>query len=77
LRLARGGLYAVLNNYILDVAGILLALAAYAVFLRPFPSDRIPDLDRQLAPVFAIVTMGIVGLGVACFWVAYRLNGLA
>jgi membrane-associated phospholipid phosphatase len=66
------------QHYVLDViAGILLACVAYLVFLRDYPREKIPELDRRLAPVFALGTLGVVGLGVACFWVAYRLSGKA
>jgi membrane-associated phospholipid phosphatase len=64
------------QHYVLDViAGILLASVAHVLFLRSYPRDRIPELDRRLAPVFALGTLGIVGLGVACFWVVYQLGG--
>ena len=64
------------QHYILDViAGILLASAAYVVFLRSYPRDRIPELDRRLAPVFALCTIGIVSLGVCGFWVGFQLQG--
>ena len=36
-----------------------------------------PELDRRLAPVLGLCILGIMGLGVACFWVAYRLSGEA
>ena len=66
------------QHYILDVfAGIFLAWVAYVIFLRNYPREQIPELDRRLAPVFALGTIGIVGLGVACFWVAYQLKGLS
>jgi membrane-associated phospholipid phosphatase len=66
------------QHYLLDViAGIFLASVAYVVFLRSYPRDHIPELDRRLAPVFALLTLGIVGLGVACFWVVYQLRGLS
>lgn len=66
------------QHYVLDVVGgIFLASAAYAVFLRDYPRDQIPESDRRIAPVFALCTFGIVGLGVACLWLAYRLNGLS
>ena len=65
------------QHYILDVvAGAILASVAYALFLRSYPRSQIPELDRRLAPVFALVTIGIVVVGAASFWVAYRLTGL-
>jgi membrane-associated phospholipid phosphatase len=61
------------QHYILDViAGIFLACVAYAVFLRSDPREEIPELDRRLAPVLALGILGIIGLGVACFWVVYQ-----
>lgn len=66
------------QHYVLDVvAGVLLACVAYAVFLRDFHRERVPVHERRLAPVFAVGTISIVGLGVACFWVVYRLKGLS
>ena len=64
------------QHYIADViAGIALASAAYVVFLRGYPRDQIPERDRRLAPIFALGTVAIIGLGVACFWVVYELKG--
>lgn len=61
------------QHYILDVvAGILLAGAAYGVFLRNYRRQDVPELDRRLAPVVALLTLGIAGLGVAGFYVLYR-----
>ena len=66
------------QHYIVDVvAGILMASVAYIVFLKNYARDNIPELDRRLAPVFALGTIGLVGLGVAGFWVAYKLKGVA
>ena len=64
------------QHYVLDVmAGICLACVAYTVFLRNYPREEVPDLDRRLAPVLALGIFGTLGLGVACFWVAYQLSG--
>jgi membrane-associated phospholipid phosphatase len=63
------------QHYVVDlIVGILLALAAYAVFLRGEPRANVPELDRRLAPLLALVVAGIVGLGFACYWVAYMLG---
>lgn len=63
------------QHYILDViGGILLACASYAVFMRSYPRTEIPDLDRRLAPVFALCIIGIVVLALAGFWVAYEFE---
>jgi ABC-type uncharacterized transport system permease subunit len=63
------------QHYVADlVAGIFLALAAYAVFLRGDSRANVPELDRRVAPRLALVVAGIVGLGFACYWVAYRLG---
>jgi membrane-associated phospholipid phosphatase len=64
------------QHYIADViAGVLLALAAYRAFLRPFPRERVPDLDRRIAPTLGL---GVAGLSIASllgFWLAYLLMG--
>jgi membrane-associated phospholipid phosphatase len=63
------------QHYLLDViAGVLLALAADFLLLRGSARVRVPDGDRRAAPVLALVAMAIVGLGLACFWVAYLLK---
>ena len=63
------------QHYVADLmAGILLAMVAYAVFLRGHSRANVPELDRRLAPVLAVCVGGLVGLGVACFWVAYQLR---
>ena len=66
------------QHYVLDViAGTLLAWVAHVVFLRNYPREEIPELDRRLAPVLGLCIIGIIGLGVACFWIAYRVSGEA
>jgi membrane-associated phospholipid phosphatase len=63
------------QHYILDViAGILLAFAAYALFLRSYPRHDIPDLDRRLAPLLALCIVAILAIALGCFWIAYRFN---
>jgi membrane-associated phospholipid phosphatase len=63
------------QHYVADlVAGILLALAAYTVFLRGYSREQAPELERRLAPALALCVAGIVGLGVACFWLAYQVG---
>jgi membrane-associated phospholipid phosphatase len=66
------------QHYVADlIAGILLASAAYAVFRRGHSPANVPELDRRVAPALALCIGGIVGLGAACLWVAYRLGALA
>lgn len=62
------------QHYVVDVvAGILLALVAYAVFLRTYSRALVPTLDQRLAPALALCVAALAGLGVACSYVAYLL----
>ncbi len=64
------------QHYIADViAGILLAVVAYAIFLRRHTRDNVAELDRRLAPAVTLLTAAIAGVGLACFWVFYLLTG--
>ena len=66
------------QHYVADViAGIFLACVAYVVFLRSYPRDAVPELDRRLAPVLVLGCIGVYALVVACFWVAYKMGGTA
>jgi len=38
---------------------------------------KIPTIERRVAPVLALCVVGIVCVGIACYWVAYRLSGAA
>lgn len=63
------------QHYVADLAaGVLLALAAYAMFLRGHSRASVPELDRRVAPALALCVGGIVILGVAGLWVAYRFQ---
>jgi len=63
------------QHYVADLlAGILLAFAAHAIFLRGYSRAKVPELDRRLAPVLALCVGGIVSLGVGCYWVLFQLG---
>jgi hypothetical protein len=57
------------------ITGVFLACVACVVFLRSYPREAIPELDRRLTPFLALVTIGIVGFLFTCFWVAHRFEG--
>ena len=60
------------QHYVADVAaGILLAEAAWLLFLRR--AGEAPEDDRRAAPVLALGAAALVALAAACFWAAYRL----
>jgi membrane-associated phospholipid phosphatase len=63
------------QHYVADViSGILLALAAYAIFLRSYSRANVPELERRLAPFLALVVAAIVGFGFTLYWVVYALG---
>ena len=64
------------QHYILDVlAGALLAIGAFLIFLRNYQRDRIPELDRRIAPALALCIVGIVVFGIVSYWLAYWWSG--
>lgn len=66
------------QHYVADViAGALAAFVAYALFLRTYPREAVPEPDRRLAPLRALAAIGIIGIMVAGFWVAYRIQMVA
>lgn len=66
------------QHYVLDVvAGVFLALAACGIFLRHYPSDRIPELDRRAAPALALCVGAVVSVVLAVSWLAYLWSGEA
>jgi membrane-associated phospholipid phosphatase len=62
------------QHYILDViAGIGLACAGYALFLRRAPDDEVPPLDRRLAPALAAAAAALVLVMTAGYWIVYEI----
>ena len=61
------------QHYVADViAGTLAAYVAYVLFLRSYPRDAVAESDRRRAPFRALGVIGIFGIMVAGFWVAYQ-----
>ena len=66
------------QHYVADViVGALAAYVAYVLFLRSYPREALPESDRRRAPFRALGAIGIFGIMVACFWVAYRTQMVA
>ena len=60
------------QHYVLDViAGVLLAYAAYAIFVGRYRNDD--AADRKVAPIIAIGLASILGALVALLWTIYSL----
>lgn len=65
------------QHYVVDViAGAFLACAAYLAFLRGYPRDAIPELERRVAPVLALGAFALYGLMVAGLWLLYAINSV-
>lgn len=63
------------QHYVADVvAGIVLAGAAYGLFLHRCPREAVPATDRRAAPFLMLGLFGLYGLAVAGLWVAYQLG---
>ena len=63
------------QHYVADViAGIVLALAAFAVFLRDPRLEATPRLDRRMGPVIVMGFIGLHGLVISGFWVAFHFR---
>ena len=64
------------QHYVVDVvAGVALALMAYAIFLRRYPAERVSDLDRRVAPAMAVCVGALVTAGLLGFWLLYLWSG--
>jgi len=63
------------QHYVVDViAGILVAGAAYLVFLRGYSRTAIPQLDERVVTVVMVGFAGLHALLIAGFWVAYMVR---
>lgn len=64
------------QHYVLDVvAGAAMALAGYWLFLRGYPRDRVPELDRRLAVPMAMLSIAVVAVTFMGYVVVYLLFG--
>ena len=62
------------QHYVVDViAGAAIAFVAYAVFIRTYPREAVPEDDRRHAPRRAFAVVGLFAISIAGFWVAYRI----
>jgi membrane-associated phospholipid phosphatase len=63
------------QHYAIDViAGVLLAWAAYVIFLQRFPREEVGEADLRRAPRRALGIIPIYVVMIAGFWVAYVLD---
>jgi len=60
------------QHYVLDVVtGVLLAYIAYAIFVRSYPREAIPERERRYAPVMAAGAVCVYGVIALIFWILY------
>ena len=63
------------QHYIADaIVGTFLAYAAYLVFVRGYPREATPELERRLAPLLAAGAFATYGLFVVCWWFLYAFD---
>lgn len=63
------------QHYALDaIAGAIIGYVAYTIFLRSYRHEAVPEHERRLAPVLAMLAIGIYALFVGVFWILYRLG---
>jgi membrane-associated phospholipid phosphatase len=66
------------QHYVADViVGALAAYIAYVWFLRRYPREAVTEDDRRRAPVRAVWAIGIFGITIAGFWMAYQMGMMA
>jgi hypothetical protein len=58
----------------IGLVGSVVAGPAVALFLRSYPREAVADNDRRRAPLRALVVIGIFGIMVAGFRVAYQIQ---
>jgi hypothetical protein len=44
------------------------------LFLRTYPREAVAESDRRRAPSRALAVIGIFGIMIAGFWVAYQMG---
>jgi membrane-associated phospholipid phosphatase len=60
------------QHYVLDaLTGVLLAYAAYLIFIRAYPREAIPDRERRYAPALALLAAGVYAIILAILFVLY------
>ena len=63
------------QHYVLDaVTGILLAYAAYVIFIRAYPREAIPERERRYAPALALLAAGVYAIILAVFFILYSMG---
>jgi membrane-associated phospholipid phosphatase len=63
------------QHYILDVVtGVMLAYAAYAIFIRGYAREAIPQRERRYAPALALGAAGVYAIILAIFFVLYSMG---
>ncbi len=63
------------SNHLGVAAGTRYGVVAYGIFLRGYPSGRIPEFDRRVAPALALCVGAIAAVGLAASWLAYLWGG--
>lgn len=63
------------QHFVVDaIAGALIGLLAYAIFLRGRPFELVSGIDRQLTPRRASYVVAAYAMVAVAFWAAYQLG---